>query len=177
MAPRPVVRYGSRVLREVCRPAAPGAGETAEVLDRLWETLDSQDGVGLAAPQIGLAVRALVVRTPVDRGRAVRLEMINPRVVRTDGPRDWFEEGCLSFPGLYMRVRRPRRVTVAYHDRSGTERTFQDDGLPARVVLHEIDHLDGILFIDRVPRWRRWQAAPRLWGIRFAGIWRTEAKD
>ncbi len=174
-ASRPVLRFGNRCLREVCQALVPGSGEAAAVLDDLWASLDAGDGVGLAAPQIGILGRALVVRARPAGGRAVRLEMVNPVITGTSGPDTPFEEGCLSFPDLYLPVERPAGVTVAYCDRQGRKQTLHDEDLVARIVQHEIDHLDGRLFIDHVPRWRMLTAWPRLSLIRLGRLWKREA--
>lgn len=175
--PRPVLRYGNPVLRAACVPADPGSPAVIDVLTALWSALDAEDGVGLAAPQIGVRQRILVVRTPPGRGKAVRLEMVNPRLTGSFGPQRKFEEGCLSFPGLYLPVIRPAGVEVEYFDRDGNPRSLRDRDLLARIVQHEMDHLDGGLFIDRVSRWRRFLALPRLGGIRLSRLVKREAVE
>jgi peptide deformylase len=162
--------YGSSCLRRRAVPLDPTAADTGAVLDELWAALDEAGGVGLAAPQIDRNVRALVVREPGRNGSGRRLELVNPELVGTEGPRVPFEEGCLSFPGLYFRVWRPRGVVVSYRDRAGNGRELRDEGLVARVVQHEMDHLDGVLYIDRVPALRRWSLQPRLWWLRLRAI-------
>jgi len=139
-------------------------------MDDLWLALDADGGVGLAAPQIDRSLRALVIREPGKTRDKRRLELLNPELVATFGPVVPFEEGCLSFPGLYTTVWRPRGVEVSYCDRAGDLQVLRDESLMARVVQHEMDHLDGILFIDRVPRRRRWRLAPRLLWLRMHGI-------
>ncbi len=171
----PVLRFGNRCLREVCDPLEPGGAEAAEVLDALWGTLETGDGVGLAAPQIGILRRALVVRDHRSRRRPVRLELVNPVITGLFGEERFFEEGCLSFPGLYLPVKRPRGVAVGYFDRQGRERTLRDEDLVARIVQHEVDHLDGRLFIDHLSPWRKLAAAPRLGAIRLGRLWKREA--
>ncbi|MCP4572590.1 MAG: peptide deformylase [bacterium] len=164
--------YGDPVLRRRAAPVVADAAKTGALLDSMWRIL-GEAGVGLAAPQIGHSVRVLVVHDPrEDEGRrsgGKRYELINPELVESFGERQSFEEGCLSFPGLYVRVWRPRGVVVSYEDRTGRRHELRDDGLVARIVRHELDHLDGKLFIDRLPRWRRLLLAPRLLGIRRRG--------
>ncbi len=160
-----ILRYGDPRLRLHCRDVA--AGEDArELAGALWAALDDAGGVGLAAPQIGDRRRVIIARDPA-APRTRSLTMVNPVLTATEGPRVWFEEGCLSFPGLYVRVRRPRRVTVDYQDLDGTPRRLEDDTLLARIVQHEIDHLDGVLYIDHLAAWRRWLLAGRLVGLRL----------
>jgi peptide deformylase len=165
-----VRRYGDPMLRRRCLPAEPGAASAAVVADRLWATLAVRDGVGLSAPQIGETTRIVVASIPPRRGGARRLEMFNPEIVKTFGPEESFEEGCLSFPGIYVDIRRPRGAEIRYRDRDGAERILRDEGLLARVLQHEIDHLDGVLFVDRMPRLRRMLLAGRLGWLRLASL-------
>jgi peptide deformylase len=158
--------YGAPCLRLRAHEVEPGSAAAAGVLDELWAAL-GRDGVGLAAPQIGRDVRAIVVRPP-DRARGRRrLELVNPVLVETYGPTAPFEEGCLSFPGLYTTVWRPRGAEVAYRTRDGAPARIRDDGLVARILLHELDHLEGILFVDRLPFWRRLALTPQLLWMRM----------
>jgi len=160
--------YGDPVLRRQAAPVKATAATTGRLLDRLWNVL-GRAGVGLAAPQIGEAVRVLVVRDPGRKERGRRLELINPVVEEVFGDRLPFEEGCLSFPGVFLNVRRRQGVVVSYETREGDTTRLRDDGLVARIVQHELDHLDGKLFIDRLARWRRLLLAPRLLLIRRRG--------
>lgn len=158
----PIRKFGSSCLRRAAPEAEPGSLAVAELLDRMWQVLSADGGVGLAAPQIGVSRRVVVVRDtrqPLDRQR---LDLVNPVITGTFGNGVLFEEGCLSFPGLYFPVRRPKGVRVEYFDRQGQPQRLEDRGLVARIVLHEVDHLDGVLFIDHLPRWRRLLLAPRL---------------
>jgi peptide deformylase len=160
-----ILRYGDARLRLSCRGV--GAGDDARGLaDALWAALDAAGGVGLAAPQIGDLRRVIAARDPA-APRTRSLILVNPVITAAEGPEVWFEEGCLSFPGLYVQVRRPRRVTVDYQDLDGTPRRFEDDTLMARIVQHEIDHLDGVLYIDHLAAWRRWLLAGRLLWLRL----------
>ncbi len=158
--------YGAACLRARAGELEPGSPEVPVVLDELWDAL-GEHGVGLAAPQIGRSLRAIVVQEPARSSQWRRLELVNPQLVETFGPTVPFEEGCLSFPGLFTTVRRAQGVEVAYVDRSGVTARFRDDGLLARIILHELDHLEGILFIDRLPAWRRVLLKPRLFWMRL----------
>ena len=149
-----LVLHGDTRLRRVCREVAPDE-DVADLAARLVRTMQAAGGVGLAAPQIGDRRRVLVCRH-LDRRRAEPLIMVNPSVEARDGPDVAYEEGCLSFPGLFLTLRRPRGLRVRFRDLDGRPQVLQDKGLLARVVQHEIDHLDGVLFTDRLPRWRRW---------------------
>lgn len=158
--------YGAACLRERAEALTPGTPEIPAVLDDLWAAL-GEDGVGLAAPQIGHKVRAMVVQEPGRTAGRRRLEMINPELVETFGPVAPFEEGCLSFPGLFATVWRSQGAVIAYQDRDGTPSRLRDEGLLARIIQHELDHLEGILFVDRLPAWQRLLLQPRLFWLRL----------
>ena len=147
-----------------------GDPETRAVLDSLWDTLLAGNGVGLAAPQIGVAGRAFVIRDPDKPDDQSRIDCVNPVLEKVFGPEEDFEEGCLSFPGLYFDVRRRRGAVIRYHDAEGVQQVLKDDGLPARIAQHELDHLDGVLFIDRISRGRRFWLWPRLLWVAFTGF-------
>jgi peptide deformylase len=156
---RPIHLMGSPVLRERAVEVAAVDEEVRALLTDLWETMRVADGVGLASNQIGVARRVAVVS--VD-GQDYAL--VNPVIVEREGKAKQ-EEGCLSIPDLYAEVTRPARVVVEAADEHGAVRRIEGTGLLARAMQHEIDHLDGILFLDRVgPLKRRrlqadWQKA------------------
>jgi len=139
-----IVLYGDPVLRRKAKPikqVTPGLRALAE---QMLETMKAHDGIGLAAPQVGISQRLLVVH-----GEEEDLVLINPRIVDRSG-RATDTEGCLSFPGLQGKVTRPARITVQALNRLGREIRREADGLLARVIQHEMDHLDGVVFIDKV---------------------------
>ena len=158
--------FGDRCLRRRASEAQVGAPETRALLEALWETLADDGGVGLAAPQIGVDQRVVVIRDPDRPEGEQRLDLVNPVVRRTFGQQVAFEEGCLSFPGLYTDVMRPGGVELVYEtpDKNGVQK-LRSDKLLARIILHEVDHLDGVLFIDHLSVWDRWLLGPRLLGI------------
>jgi len=139
-------------------PAAPG---TAELLELLWKTLLDDGGVGLAAPQIGRNERVVVVMDPEQKRGQRKIGLVNPVIRETFGPMVAFEEGCLSFPGLYTRVWRPQGVEIEFDGPEGKQ-TLRNETLSARIIQHEIDHLEGILFIDHLSIWQRILLWPRL---------------
>jgi peptide deformylase len=123
--------------------------ELATFIDDMAETMYAADGVGLAANQVAVLKRVTVIDTADDDGPGL-LEIVNPTIVeRSDEPILW-QEGCLSFPELFFDVKRARRVTVEYFDRHGTPQRIEADGLLAVALQHEIDHLDGVVYIDRI---------------------------
>lgn len=146
MAIRNIVTTGDPILTKVCRPVEKFDAKLAQLLDDMAETLVHENGVGLAAPQVGLLRRICII----DVGEGV-IELINPKIIETSGTQD-DAEGCLSFPGEYGMVERPNYVKVKAQDRNG--KWFEADGeaLLARAFCHEIDHLDGVLFVTKVSR-------------------------
>lgn len=139
--------YGDPVLRQKAVRVETFDAEIRELAADMVETMYEADGVGLAAPQIGLSIRMLVADADhAEEGRPARV-FINPEILEKDG--EWkFEEGCLSIPGIRADVVRPERIVVRYQDVEGQEHTEEMHELWARVLQHEIDHLDGKLFID-----------------------------
>ncbi len=144
MAIRNIVKNGDDVLRKVCRTQLTFDDRLATILDDMCETMYAADGVGLAAPQVGILRRYCVI----DIGEGV-IELINPVIVSTEGEQ-LEQEGCLSFPGEYGVTSRPEKVTVRAQNRKGENFTVTGEGLLARALCHEIDHLDGIVYKDRL---------------------------
>lgn len=146
MALREIVKFGEDILRKKCRDVTSFDEKLGILLDDMTETLQSADGVGLAAPQVGLLRRVVVIDVRDGKGT---IELVNPVVVEQHGVQVG-NEGCLSAPGEWCEVERPMKVTVKAFDRHGSEFTVKGEGLLARALCHELDHLEGILFIDRV---------------------------
>lgn len=144
MALRNIVKDGDPVLRKVSRSVLNFDEKLAQLLDDMAETLYDADGVGLAAPQVGILRRICIV----DVGDGL-IELINPAITETSGTQTG-NEGCLSCPDLYGEVERPMKVTVKAQDRTGKTFTVEGEGLKARAFCHEIDHLNGILFKDKI---------------------------
>jgi peptide deformylase len=138
--------YGDPVLRQVAAPVREITPEIKQIIADMTETMWHQVGIGLAAPQVGLPYRILVM----DDGKGGAQALLNPVIEGRSGTvRE--EEGCLSLPGIFGEVERARSVKVSAMDADGKPVSFETGGLKARVVQHELDHLDGILFIDRLP--------------------------
>jgi peptide deformylase len=142
---RPIVKIPAPVLRQKAAEVEKLTKKTLLLADDMGRIMRKANGVGLAAPQIGILQRIIVI-APDDMKPTV---LINPRIVRAEGEQVG-QEGCLSIPGLYGDVKRAAYVEVEALDRKGRELTYELEGMPARVAQHEIDHLDGILFIDKV---------------------------
>jgi peptide deformylase len=150
---RPILRYGEPLLHDVAPPVAADAvtaPATRALIDDLLDTLRAAHGVGLAAPQVGVRQRVCVVDVSGGRRPEDLLVLVNPAFEARDGMQLELE-GCLSLPGIEATVARPARVRVRHLDREGRQRTVTGDGLLARALQHEIDHLDGVLFVDRLP--------------------------
>jgi peptide deformylase len=147
---RRITKHGEKVLKTPCPPLDYEAikGELPALLKDMWATMQAARGVGLAAPQIGLTMRLCVIDVKPE-GKSQRLVLINPEIVSLDGELN-DEEGCLSLPGVYHKLRRRARARVRALDENGVARELSGEGLLARAFQHEIDHLDGKLFIDRL---------------------------
>lgn len=144
MAVRNILKGGDDALRKVCRSQLTFDDRLATLLDDMAETMYKADGCGLAASQIGVLRRVCVV----DVGDGL-IELVNPVIVEQSGLQ-FEEEGCLSFPGDYGKTKRPMNVTVRAQDRNGNTFTVSGTGLKARAFCHELDHLDGVVFKDRL---------------------------
>lgn len=146
MALREIVKYGDDILRKKCRPITAFDEKLWTLLEDMKETLAEAQGAGLAAPQVGMLRRICIIDVRDNHGV---YELINPEIVSVEGTQCG-NEGCLSLPGEWQEVERPAKVTVKAQDRNGNEFTLTGEGLLARAICHETDHLDGVLFIDKV---------------------------
>lgn len=147
MAIREIVTQGDPVLNKVCHPVTQFDQKLWDLLDDMHDTLAQSNGVGLAAPQVGILRRVVLVVNGEDRV----IELINPAIVYTEGEQEGFE-GCLSVPGKWGVVTRPMRVRVRAQDRNGNWFEEEDEELTARCFCHELDHLDGHLFSELADR-------------------------
>ncbi len=149
MAVRPIVTYGDPVLREKAKPVETVDREIKDLVADMIATLKDASGLGLAAPQVGVSKRIFITDlSPMELTESVRV-FINPEILEVSGEVN-LEEGCLSFPGLYQNVTRPDGVRVKALDTEGNEFELEAKGILARAILHEYDHLEGILFIDHL---------------------------
>lgn len=167
---RPIVRYGADVLH---RPAAPVEAVTPDIqtlIDDMIQTMYAAPGVGLAAPQVGVGVRIFVCDISLGRNADDLLTFINPTFVERDGMQ-LEEEGCLSAPGFNATVARPERAVLKGLDRNGQEQTIEATGLLARCFQHEMDHLDGMLFVDRLRGLQKDLIVRKIKKLARAGKW------
>jgi peptide deformylase len=146
---RPILRLGDSILNEPARAVDAITPEIESLIDDMIETMYAAPGIGLAAPQVGIPLRIFVLDLSVGRDPAALHVMINPEFVERDGMQ-LEEEGCLSLPGFTATVARPKRVVVKALNRQGDEQTLEGTGLMARALQHEVDHLNGCLFVDRL---------------------------
>ncbi|MDR3134442.1 MAG: peptide deformylase [Prevotellaceae bacterium] len=166
----PVYVYGSGVLKKEAAPVTgdyPGLGQ---LIADMWDTLYNAGGVGLAAPQVGHMIRLAVIDASAFKdedaaANGFKRVFINPEILEWSEEMSGFNEGCLSIPGIHEEVKRPKRVRVRYLDENFRERDEWLDGVPARIVQHEYDHIEGILFTERLAPIRRKILAGKLANI------------
>ncbi|HSI67239.1 MAG TPA: peptide deformylase, partial [Planococcus sp. (in: firmicutes)] len=149
MAIRNIVKHPSEVLETKCNAVTTFDKNLGVLLDDMHETMIEADGVGIAAPQVGVAVRAAIVDF---REGQDRIEMINPELVLFEGAETDIE-GCLSFPGIYGEVERYDHIKIKAQERDGSWYELEAEGYEARAILHEMDHLEGILFTSKITRY------------------------
>jgi peptide deformylase len=158
----PIVAFGDPVLRKEARFIEKGEYDLEKLVENMFETMYEATGVGLAAPQIGMDIRLFIVDGQPLNDKENEQEIdpslvgfkkvfINAEILEEDGD-DWaFEEGCLSIPGIRAEVYRPEKVTIKYNDMNWVEHVESYEGIAARIIQHEYDHIDGILFTDYLP--------------------------
>ncbi len=154
MAVRPIVKWGDPVLHRPSPPVGGIDGTIQKLLDDMVETMYAAPGIGLAAPQIGVPLRLIVIDLSVGEDKSQLLKLVNPEFVSKEGEQR-HDEGCLSIPGFGGSPARPTRVVVKGLDPEGKERVYEGTELLARAFCHEIDHLDGLLFVDRLTPLKR----------------------
>jgi peptide deformylase len=167
---RPILRYGERVLQQPAAEVVTFDDDLQRLIDDLIETMYAAPGVGLAAPQIGVPLRVFVIDISVGRRAADLIVMINPVFVERDGMQ-LEEEGCLSVPGFNATVVRPRRATVCGLNRQLSEHTMEGADLLARAFQHEMDHLDGRVFVDRLRGIKRDVIVRKIQKMKRMGKW------
>ena len=155
MTIKPIVLLPDPVLRGKSEPVERVDDELRALADDMLETMYDAPGIGLAAPQLGILRRLLVIDVSKDEEEKAPMVFINPQVVARSDERGTYEEGCLSIPDYYAEVERPAEVTVDYIDREGQQQSIDADGLLAVCLQHEIDHLNGVLFIDHISKLKR----------------------
>ena len=155
MAIKPLIILPDPILRQASKPIERVDADLQRLADDMLETMYDAPGIGLAAIQIGVPRRMLVIDISREGEEKQPQVFINPEIVKSSDERSVYEEGCLSIPDYYAEVERPAVVSVKYLDLNGKEQTVEADGLLATCLQHEIDHLNGVLFIDYISRLKR----------------------
>jgi peptide deformylase len=167
---RPILRYGERPLHAPAATVTRFDDELQRLIDDMIETMYAAPGIGLAAPQVGVHLRVFVVDLSVGRDPSQLIALVNPEFVQRDGTQ-LEEEGCLSVPGFNATVLRPSRVVITGFDREEQPQTFDGTGLLARAFQHEMDHLDGRLFVDRLRGIKRDVIVRKIQKLQRTGKW------
>ena len=148
-----LVYYGNETLSTAAEAVENIDGSIVSIIDEMFNIMYREAGIGLAAPQVDLGKRIVVVDTGEDRNG--KMALVNPVIKERSDSTEPFDEGCLSVPGIYSEVTRPFSILISGYNRNGKEVEFEADGINARVLQHELDHLDGILFVDRIEKYRK----------------------
>ena len=163
----PILSYGSPILKKEAKEITQDYPNLNELIDNMWETMYAAQGVGLAAPQIGVSIRLFVIDASpfvdkenmtdeeIETLRNFKKVFINPNISLEEGNKWNFNEGCLSIPDVREDVKRLSEITIEYFDKDFNKHTESFDGLNARVILHEYDHIEGVLFIDKISPLRK----------------------
>lgn len=167
---RSILKYGQHLLHEPAAPVEAIDAELQSLIDDMIETMYAAPGIGLAAPQIDVPLRLFVIDLSAGRSARDLIVMINPRFISREGMQTE-EEGCLSLPGFNATVVRPARTVIAGLDREGREQTLEAQDLLARAFQHEMDHLDGTLFVDRLRGIKRDMIVRKIQKLRRTGKW------
>ena len=167
-----IVHYPEPVLLTVGKPVGEEEfnDELKKLVEDMFETMYSAGGVGLAAPQVGISKRLFVMDVPTGEGESNKIALINPEIIAREGEQ-YGDEGCLSFPGVYTKIRREVRTVARYQDVFGNLQELDCADLSARCVLHETDHCDGIIFLDRMTSLKRELAKRKIKKLQKSGKW------
>jgi len=160
MAILEIKKFNEPVLRKKCEKVKEVDKKVIKLIVDMVQTMKEGQGIGLAAPQVGVSKRVIVVQT--DLGGQRILALVNPKIIKKSQEEEMDEEGCLSFPGIFLEIKRAKEVEVEGLDIKGEKIKLKTKGLLARVFQHEIDHLDGILFIDKISFWQKLKIRKKL---------------
>jgi len=167
---RPIVKYGDHILNDKAAVVEEITADVDRVIDEMVKAMHAAPGIGLAAPQIGVPLRICIVDLSVGQRAEDLRVMINPEFVEREGTQ-LEEEGCLSLPGFTATVLRPKRAAICALDRQGREQVIEGKELLARALQHEVDHLDGTLFVDRLRGIKRRHIVRQIQKLKRAGRW------
>lgn len=166
----PILKYGATELRDKSKPVDAFNGELQQIVADMFETMYGSPGIGLAAAQVGINIQLATIDLSVGEDETKRLVICNPRILLAEGSQKG-EEGCLSIPEFSESVTRPMKIVVQAQDVNGEEVRIEADGLLARCLSHEIDHLNGILFIDHLSPLKRSLIRNKIKKMTKAGEW------
>jgi peptide deformylase len=166
----PILKLGAPELRKVSEPIQNFNGELEDIVKNMMETMYGASGVGLAAPQIGINVRLATIDPSVGEDKEKIIVICNPEIISSEGKQSG-EEGCLSIPNFSENVERPMKLAVKGQDLRGEEVTYEAEGILARCFCHEIDHLNGVLFIDHLSALKRGLIRNKIKKLAKAGEW------
>ncbi len=154
----PIVLYGDPVLKKKAQDIEKDTSDLKQLVEDMFETMYQANGVGLAAPQIGKSVRLFIIdSTPTeeDESKGIKQAFVNPEIIDSEGENEPFEEGCLSIPGIREDVQRPPKVKIRFVDENFQPAEMELEGMAARIVQHEYDHIEGILFTDHISAFKK----------------------
>jgi peptide deformylase len=166
----PILKYGAPQLRKVSKPIDSFGGELEKIVKDMFETMYGSPGIGLAAAQVGLNIQLAVIDLSVGEDANQRIVICNPEIISTEGEQK-NDEGCLSIPDFTETVSRPQKMVVRGQNLNGDEIKVEAEGLLARCFSHEIDHLNGILFVDRISPLKRTLIRNKIKKLAKAGEW------
>ena len=152
---RKILTEPDPILRKKCEPLEKVDEETKKLMDDMLETMYAAPGIGLAAIQVGILKRLVVIDISKEEEKKKPLFLINPQIIHQSEKTSVYEEGCLSLPGQFAEIERPAECTIKYIDYNGKEKELKSDGLLATCIQHEVDHLNGILFIDYLSKLKK----------------------
>jgi len=155
-----IIKYPNPVLKKKCQEIKEVTEEIRNLGQAMIESMTESQGLGIAAPQVGelkriIAVHLVKERSSEEKSKELPQVFINPKIIKKSKKTVIDEEGCLSFPGLFLKIKRAEEVEVEALDKEGEKVQIKAEGLPARIFQHEIDHLDGVLFIDKIGFWQK----------------------
>lgn len=167
-----IAHYPEPVLLNIAKPVMDDEfnGELKKLVDDMFETMYASNGVGLAAPQVFVSQRLFVMDCSGGEDEKQKIALINPEIIHVEGEQNG-DEGCLSFPGIYTKVKRELRTVVRYQDLQGNLQELDGSDLTARCILHETDHCDGIVFLDRMSALKREMAKRKIKRLKRNGEW------
>jgi peptide deformylase len=170
VAVRPILRYGEPLLEAENAPVTSFDSKLEELISDLFETGWHANGLGLAAPQVGVNLHLAVVDLSIGKDPEAQLVLANPKIVRSEGRLNT-EEGCLSFPGMFTHINRPRSIVVKAQDDQGEPFELEAEGLLAQAICHEVDHLNSVLLVHHLRGLKRSMFVKRIKKLQNLGAW------